>query len=217
MLATMRRVGGFSLIEMMVSIVILAILAALAFPSFTSYLNNLGVRNTAESLLAAAQKARGEAIRSNNTVVLQVVDTLDNVCVGDVSGRFWVISHCSAAGHCGDAVDKTKTVPNDGCDGSPIILAKGSFDSSPRVQTDLGNSSLCYSSLGRINPSASNCPAGTLSPGANGTAINIINQDEGCIADGGGARCLRLTIGMGGEPRLCDPSILSTSEDPRKC
>lgn len=216
MLATAHRGRGFSLVEVMVSLAILAILAAIAMPSYTSYLNSLGIRGAAESLLAATQKARGEAIRSNNTVVLQVVDTLDNGCVADAAGRFWVISHCSAAGHCGDDIDKTTGMPAGGCADTPIILARGSLDSRPSIQSDLAKPALCYSSLGRINPDASNCPAGSLNPGVNGTAINITHQDAACIADGGTARCLRLTIGMGGEPRLCDPGI-SVSGDPRKC
>ncbi|GBG00964.1 hypothetical protein AZSI13_02910 [Azospira sp. I13] len=220
MLNTKHKLRGISLIEAMITIVILAILTTLALPSFTAYLQSLAVRNTAESLLVAAQTSRGEAIRSNNTVVFQVVDSLDNACTTTSTGRYWVVSHCSAASHCGDPVSKQTAFPSNGCAGAnPIILAKGTFDTDERVQIDLNNSTLCYSSLGRINPIAANCPQGSLTPAAlaGGTlSINVTHQENNCLADGGDVRCLRLNIGMGGEPRLCDPAVYTTG-DPRKC
>ena len=220
MLDMRSRQSGVSLVEAMITIAILAILTSLALPSFTAYLQSLSVRNTAESLLVAAQTARGEAIRSNNTTVFQVVDSLDNACSATAVGRYWVVSHCSATGHCGDPVNKQAAIPDAGCaGGTPIILAKGAFDTDERVQIGLNNSSLCYSSLGRINPTASNCPQGTLTPAtmAGGIlSINVIHQESSCIADGGPIRCLRLNIGMGGEPKLCDPAVSKTG-DPRKC
>jgi type IV fimbrial biogenesis protein FimT len=220
MLALQTCHRGITLVEAMITIAILAIITSLGLPSFTHYLQSLAVRTTAESLLAAAQTTRGEAIRSNNTTVLQVVDSLDNACNTTALGRYWVVSHCAAAGHCGDAVNKQASFPENGCTGgTPIILAKGAFDTDERVQIGLNNSTLCYSSLGRINPTASNCPQGSIAPAlvAGGIlSIDIIHQENNCIANSGPIRCLRLNIGMGGEPKLCDPSV-SAVGDPRKC
>lgn len=216
MLNIKSRVRGFSMVEMMVTVAILAILTSIALPSFTSYLQSLAVRNVGEALLAATQKARGEAIRSNNTAILQIVSSLDNSCAADSGGRFWVVSHCAADGFCGAEVDKTKVIPNAGCEGAPVILAKGSFEGSGNVEIDIPSPTLCYSSLGRINPEAGSCPAGSLNPGADGIVINITHNQGDCADAGGKVRCLQLNIGMGGEPRLCDPGI-TASDDPRGC
>ena len=216
-----KKVAGFTLVEMAITLVIMGILASLAYPSFTGYLNNLAVRNTGESLLVAAQTARSEAIRSNNTAVLQIVDTLDDSCSVDTAGRFWVVSHCSAAGKCGQNIDKQSAPPVNGCvEGAPaIILAKGAFDSSDKVLVNLPAGMMCYSSMGRVNATAMNCPAGAFDPRvlAGGVLSVDVEHDTGsCVAGGGVVRCLRLNINMGGEPRLCDPAV-SAVNDPRRC
>ncbi len=65
-----RRIGafGFTLIELMVTIVIMAVAAALAAPSFSSLIGNYRVRSSAESILNGLNLARAEAVRRNSPV-----------------------------------------------------------------------------------------------------------------------------------------------------
>ncbi|WP_306603199.1 GspH/FimT family pseudopilin [Azonexus sp.] len=211
---------GFSLVEIMVVVAIMAIILSVAAPSLAKYLNGLSVRSAAESVLNGLQVARGEAIRSNNTVILQIVDSLENSCAETAQGKHWVVSHCPAAGACGGAIDKQAVPPVNCNDSDPVILAKGSFEAGDRVEVDLGGSAaLCYSALGRVSANASNCPAGTIDPSGSGGgsfAINVRHTDEACMADGGSVRCLRIAVGTAGQAKLCDPSITS-SDDPRGC
>lgn len=211
---------GLSLIEMMVTVAIMAILVMVAAPSYTNYLNSQAIRNAGESLVSGLHVARGEAIRSNATTVFQVVDTLTNACAVAADGRHWVVSHCSAAGACGQDINK-QAAPPAGCGGGAVILAKGSFDVSDKVDVELADPpALCYSALGRVNATASNCPPDALDPAAaqgGNLAINITHADEGCIDDGGEVRCLRVTIGFGGQARLCDPDDGLPANDPRRC
>ena len=211
---------GFSFVEIMVVVAVMAIILSIAAPSLTNYLNGISVRSAAESVLNGLQVARGEAIRSNNTVILQIVDSLENSCEESAQGRHWVVSHCSAVGACGGAIDKQVTPPVNCNDGAPVILAKGSFDAGDYVEIDLGGSAaLCYSALGRISANASNCPPGTIDPSDSGGgtfAINVKHTEESCIADGGSLRCLRIDVGTAGQAKLCDPSI-TNSNDPRRC
>lgn len=65
----MRPQRGFTMIELLISIVIVAILAALAFPSFQSMLANAQIRTAAQALHDGLQLARVEAIRRNERVV----------------------------------------------------------------------------------------------------------------------------------------------------
>lgn len=211
---------GFSLIEMMVTVAIMAILVMVAAPSYTNYLSSQAIRNAGESLVSGLQVARGEAIRSNATTVFQVVDALTNDCAIATNGRHWVVSHCSAVGACGQDINKQAAPPTSCTDGA-VILAKGSFDVSDKVYVDLDNPPvLCYSALGRVNAAASNCPPNAINPAAvpgGNLTVDIMHENEGCVADGGGVRCLRATVGFGGQARLCDPDDALPANDPRRC
>lgn len=61
---------GFTLIELMVTIVMLAVLLGIAIPSFTESTLGSRLRSEANDLAAAALLARSEAIKRNETVRL---------------------------------------------------------------------------------------------------------------------------------------------------
>jgi type IV fimbrial biogenesis protein FimT len=63
-----RRSRGFTLIELMISILVLGVLTALAVPSFTNMINRNRLSSQSNELLSALQFARMEAIRSSGKV-----------------------------------------------------------------------------------------------------------------------------------------------------
>jgi len=65
-----RHGAGFTLIELMVAVAILAVLAALAAPSFNEAILSNRLASYANTFVASAQLARGEAIKRNATVVM---------------------------------------------------------------------------------------------------------------------------------------------------
>lgn len=76
-----RANQGFTLIESMITIVIMAIVATLALPVLTSGLTNNNVKNAAQQLLDEFSMARAQAARSNKTVELSFTPG-DNWCYG---------------------------------------------------------------------------------------------------------------------------------------
>lgn len=69
----MRRTShfaGFTLIELMLTIVVLAILLAIAVPSFTSQFQKQRLKGAAERLVSEIQFARNEAVGSNNEILV---------------------------------------------------------------------------------------------------------------------------------------------------
>lgn len=65
---------GFTLIELMVTLVVVVILAVLAVPSFRSFTANQQVKTASYDLLAALNYARSEAIKRNKDVTVAAVD-----------------------------------------------------------------------------------------------------------------------------------------------
>jgi len=63
-----RHGAGFTLVEMMVTIVVLAVLAAIALPNFRSLMRRNAVSTQVNSLLADLQYARSEAITTRSFV-----------------------------------------------------------------------------------------------------------------------------------------------------
>lgn len=63
-----ERVGGFTLVELMVTVAVLAILVTLAAPSFQEMTNRNNVVSGTNEMIALLQGARMEAVRLNSRV-----------------------------------------------------------------------------------------------------------------------------------------------------
>ena len=100
---------GFSMTELMVSIGILAIVFGIGIPNFTTWISNTQVRSTAESLLAAIQLARGEAVKQNSLAQFKLT--------GDATGSAsWsvIAASSSVSGSFNIATDKATSVQTAG-------------------------------------------------------------------------------------------------------
>ncbi|KGQ20485.1 Type IV fimbrial biogenesis protein FimT [Lysobacter dokdonensis DS-58] len=67
---SLRAVAGFTLLELMVTVVAAAIIAAFAVPSFQSTINNSRLASASNELLVSMQTARIEAMRYNRRTVV---------------------------------------------------------------------------------------------------------------------------------------------------
>lgn len=68
------RSGGFTLIELMVTIAIAAVLMMVAVPSFVTYQRNSEMTSFANTLLASINAARGEAMKRGRYAMVVPVD-----------------------------------------------------------------------------------------------------------------------------------------------
>ncbi len=93
-----QKPRGFTLIELMITLVILAVLTVLGIPAFYEMINNMQVRAAAESILDGLQIARAEAVRRN--VYTQFVLNADTG---------WAINEISPPTACGGVVAVIQT------------------------------------------------------------------------------------------------------------
>ena len=83
------RSGGFSLLELMITVAVAAILMALAVPSFTSLINNNRLTSGSNALGTAMHHARSEAVRRNARVTL-CASADGATCAGTGNWQGWV-------------------------------------------------------------------------------------------------------------------------------
>ena len=168
---TFRKNAGFSLIELMVSVVVLGILASIAVPSFQAWIRNTQIRNAAESIANGLQRARAEAVsRNTNTSFVMGTDSS------------WTISVVNPA----STIDQR--------------LASEGSKNVTRTVLPTGATTVTFSNVGLVVPNAD--------------ASNSITQVD--LVAAGGSQNLRVTIGTGGNARLCEPNMASGSS-PRAC
>lgn len=192
------RSHGASLIELMIGIVIMAFLVAMGFPAYTSYMENSKVRSAAETFMALAQMARGEAVHGNRPV--QFVLTSDPATPASKdTGNFdptafnWIVRSL-----------------ND--DNATFTFVEGKMaaegaGSAAGTHVQIGGSGLAvvtYTGLGTT----------TLPTDA---TFAFTNPTGGACAPAGPIRCLNVIISVGGQNRMCDPAAPAGVGDSRSC
>jgi len=68
--STLRALGGFTLIELMITLSVMVILLTIAVPSFRTFVQSQRVKTTSFDLFAAVTYARSEALKRNGDVTL---------------------------------------------------------------------------------------------------------------------------------------------------
>lgn len=115
--------SGFTLVEVMVTVILIAILASLAAPSFQSTIARFRVRTAAESLMSGLQLARTEALRRNQPVRFTLGARAGNWSVTAVTSGA-VVQEAKGSPH-----QSLSVTPNAG-QSSVVFLASGLTDTS---------------------------------------------------------------------------------------
>lgn len=187
--------GGFTLVELMVTITVMVLLSLLAVPSMSQYVQNSRIHGNAEMMLASLQKARTEAIRRNAVVELVFTDHTPDASSTETngvntSGPNWLV----------------RQVPATATDTHVFIEGKSGAESG--------------GATGSLNGFSANASAVSFNPyGAlsTGSGVRILFKPPvGECMPAGSARCLQLVVARGGQSRLCDPAV-TTANDTRKC
>ncbi len=200
---------GFTLVELIVTVLIVAIVLGIAAPNIGIWVQNAKIRTTADAILNGLQMARAEGVKRNTPVHFQLTDSLTNACVLSTASSNWIISLLDPTGKCGAAPadPPPNTAAVAGNAGDPFIVqSRTSAEGSAGVTVAADQSAFIFTGLGRLTP----VPAAALN-------INISNPAAGnCVAAGGVVKCMRITVSTGGQLRMCNPA-LSIATNPQGC
>lgn len=194
-----------TLIELMVGLAIVATALLMGIPSFALWMKNTRIRTAADVLQNSLQYARTEAVRRNQVVRFQMVDTLDGACALSASGKNWVTnlgSSATPASACGNPIDDTT---------APRLLQKGPLITSASVQLTASQTAFAFNGLGR-QVATTNPTTAPPSP----MTVQITPVQGACLKSGGDVRCLNVVVSPAGQVRTCDPQM-TTAGDSLAC
>ena len=89
----MKRQNGLTLVELLITIVVLTTLLALGVPSFMEFIKNNRLIGQANSLVVASQLARNEAVkRGTGTIICAANASLDGCSSNTNWATGWIVS-----------------------------------------------------------------------------------------------------------------------------
>lgn len=191
----LRRVGGFSLIELMTVIALMSILVMATMPSFATWTRNVKVRTAADDLQNAIRTAQTEAMRRSRQVVFVIGNSPQSPTLNaSDDGTQWAIAALPLS------------------TGSPSVIEAGSVTDVANGVRVTGPAALCFNSMGRL-VSNSHVPI----EGAK-CEIKAAKPISSFTLDMDGAdRPLSVTVALGGQVRLCDPAKTLSATNPDGC
>jgi type IV fimbrial biogenesis protein FimT len=171
--------GGFTLIELMVTIAIFGLLLISAAPNYTQWVANTKVRTTAEAVQNGLMLAKAEAVRTNSKVQFVLTDgdpvaANVNSITGSTAGKSWMVRTFRAGGS---------------YSASDFVQGRSSAEGSSNVTVAAANHSFVFTGIGSVWPVP--VPA-------------MLNID---ISSPAASRRLRVTVSRGGAIRMCDREL----------
>ena len=187
---------GFTLVELMVTLVLAGLLLGLAMPAFGTWTRNAQVRTVSDSLQHGVRLAQAEAVRRNRQVVFFLTDSAacNLATESNANGAFWAI----------------RTVPLMNGENSEAVQCGVTSDVAGGVSI-AGPQALCFNSGGRQVANASTGVTGAT------CTLNATGTSNYNVSATGANRALRVTVSLGGQVRLCDPARTLSSSSPDGC
>jgi type IV fimbrial biogenesis protein FimT len=184
----MRKVKGFTLIEVLISVALLAILSAIAVPSYRYVINSGRVSSDMNALVGTLQLARAEAIKRGLAVTVCASSTSTNPATGSTppscSGvTTWQVGWIGFVDiNSSGSFDSTDT----------LVAVQGPLASKNTFVADNSTSVIRFNREGFVTGLAANPVTLTLSPTSNAAT------QKRCLAIGSVGRLTVLSPTTGG-------------------
>lgn len=201
------RHGGFTLIEMLVTLSVIGILLSIGAPSFSNWMKNTQVKAVAESILTGMQLARAEAVRQNVRVQLSLTGTSSSATGG------WII--------CAAPLQYSTAAADAGCNSTYSKMIQKTSGNETAKNARLGVSTASTQNYGTALSLGAGLPAAVIFTPMGRTditATNIARVDvdwaEATYVASNHKRQV-IIVSQDGQVKLCDPTV--SLPNPRGC
>jgi type IV fimbrial biogenesis protein FimT len=148
---SVKRIYGFSMVELLMTLLLIAILAAIAYPSYRSFMQNTRATAVTNEFMSALAYARSEALKRGLPVtVCPASDTNLTDCgnSGSWSNGWIVFVDPDADGAIGNSADRLKTHDQ---------LQGGSVVTSTQARVTYNRSGFLTAGVGSFTVTAAGC------------------------------------------------------------
>ncbi|MBU6272685.1 MAG: GspH/FimT family pseudopilin [Betaproteobacteria bacterium] len=200
----MTGMAGFTMVELIITMLIAVILLRIGIPAFGEWMGNLQIRASAEGVLNGLGVARSEALKRNARVMFSMEGA-------DGGATAWTVCQVADGGTT--------------CPAGSTIQARDGGDESPRARAGATTDASLTLSTAFATPltPGDGFPARVIFDGrgrplaATGWANTVRIDLRNATMSSSEERRLSVVISPTGSARLCDPSLASGSGDPRVC
>jgi len=194
-----REGAGFTLIELMVTLVLIGILLVLTIPAFGTWIADAHVRAAAESLTNAIRLTQSTAVAKGRTsmfaLTANATPTVNSAPAADAPNWFAMLNGLSGS-------DDTP---------SSLGLILKSTEGTQHNVAISGPALLCFSALGRqTSLAASDTGLSTACTAADPAVYQVARSS-------GTSRNLHVLVYAGGRVRMCDAAKAISSANPDGC
>jgi type IV fimbrial biogenesis protein FimT len=198
-----KRVAGFTLLEMIVAITIFGILVAVTVPTMRTWISNSKVRAVADNLQTGLRLAQAESLRRSRQVVFALTNSTtpqNGAFTAVANGTNWAIMVVPAMAGAFEANPANMFVES-----GSLSVASGNIQVT-------GPAEVCFNSVGRLvaNNTTGVAGANCAVPG------NLIYKVQIAGADPA-LRALQVMVSVGGQVHMCDPQQTLSNTNPYGC
>ena len=194
---------GFTLIEVIITIVVFGILSALAVPSMSTWISNVKVRTVADGLQNGIRLAQAESLRRSRQVVFSLTNSTNpqTSLTATAGGAYWSVN----------------VIPSmtDGSEATAAFVESGVLTASTGsgVTISGGPAEICFNSVGRLVINTTTGVAG----GSCGLPTTTPPKWTYLVQKAGADRPLQVQVSLGGQVHMCNPNKVLSATDPDGC
>ena len=193
----MLRARGFTLVELVVTIVVMSVLMALAMPSLFTWVANNKVRTVGDALQNGLRLAQAEALRRSRQVVFSLTNDKapQTRLTAVTNGSYWSTNFVKSS-----TLDASVT---------STFIEAGVLTSVGSGVAISGPAAICFSALGRM--------VANTATGVTGASCATAATTSYDITLSGADRPLRVLVNLGGRVQMCDPAKTLADDVPDGC